>query len=106
MALIMKVFKFSFLLIVSMTATLATVGCGNSSGPDPKVEQVRVDQAVEMRKLFDSVGGDYAKLDAASKAKFEKYVGGTPADAEKTWASMKYGSGADASNQQQGARSQ
>lgn len=102
----MKVFKISFLLIVSMTATVATVGCGNSGGPDPKVEQARVDQAVEMRKLFDKVGGDYAKLDAADKAKFEKYVGGSPGDAEKTWATMKYGSGADVSAPPQGARPQ
>lgn len=93
----MKVFKISFLLIVSMAATMATVGCGESGGPDPKVEQARVDEALEMRKLFDKVGGDYAKLDEADKAKFIKYVGGSPADAEKTWASMKYGTVGDVS---------
>ena len=93
----MKIFKISFLLIVSMVATMAAVGCGDSGGPNPKVEQARVDEAVEMRKLFDNVGGDYAKLSAGDKAKFEKYVGGSPADAEKTWASMKYGAAGDVS---------
>lgn len=66
------------------------VGCGDSGGPDPKVETARVDQAVEMRKLFDNVGGDYAKLAPADKTKFETYAGGAEA-AKKTWDSMKYG---------------
>jgi hypothetical protein len=100
--MIMKIFRVSFLLLILGVTGLLTVGCGESGGPDPKIEQARVDEAVEMRKLFDKVGGDYSKLDASDKAKFEKYVG-KPAEAEKTWNSMKYGSAGDVSAPPSGA---
>lgn len=76
---------------------LAAVGCGESGGPDPKVEQARVSSAVEMRKLFENVGGDYSKLSPEDKAKFEKYSGG-PTEAEKTWQLMKVGPSGMSSN--------
>lgn len=86
----MKIFRILLPLLALGATGVATVGCGDSGGPDPKVEQARVDQALEMRKLFDKVGGDYAKLDPADKAAFEKYAGGAES-AQKTWTSMKFG---------------
>ena len=64
------------------------LGCGPSGGPDPKVEEARVNKAVEMRKLFDKAGGDYTKLDATDKAKFDEMAGG---DGQKAFNEMKNG---------------
>lgn len=81
------IFLFAFLALVPSLG-----GCGDSGGPDPKAQEARVATAMEMRKVFDAVGGDYTKVSAADKAAFEKFAGGGAA-AEKLWAEMKNGPG-------------
>lgn len=63
-------------------------GCGDSGGPNPKMEETRVNKAIEMRKLFDKAGGDYSKLDATDKASFDQMAGG---DGQKAFDEMKNG---------------
>jgi len=86
----MKTLKFCALILASATVGFWIVGCGDSGGPNPKVEEARVNTAIEMRKLFDKAGGDYTKLDATDKATFDNYAGG-PEAAQKTWSMMKNG---------------
>ncbi|RYG48022.1 hypothetical protein EON79_05700 [bacterium] len=74
------------LVLVSFGAVLS--GCGDSSGPDPSVEKARVNKSLEMRKIFDSVGGDYSKLQPADKTAFDAMAGG---DGQKMFDEMKNG---------------
>jgi hypothetical protein len=90
----MKPLNLSIACLALVGLGFSVVGCGDSGGPDPKKEEARLNSAVEMRKLFDKAGGDYAKLDATDKASFEKLAGGA-GEAEKTWNTMKNGSGAN-----------
>lgn len=69
-------------------------GCSEPAGPDPKVEQARMQSAQMLRGLFDGAGGDYSKLTADQKAEFVKANGGDEAKAEAAWKVMKYGSAA------------
>lgn len=83
----------SFSLLVVFMAVVGGVmlsGCG-SSGPDAQVETERVDNAKQMRSIFDNAGGDYEKLSAEDKAKFVKIFGGDEAKAKHSWDAMKNG---------------
>ena len=81
---------FRTLPLALLFAVGLVAGCGDSGGPDPKVEKTRMNSAVGMRALFDKAGGDYEKLDATDKAAFEKFAG---KDAQATWNAMRNGPG-------------
>lgn len=86
----MNILKLFFPALAVLGMGLFVAGCGDSAGPDPKTEQVRVDKAVKMRSIFDKAAGDSTKVDAADKAEFDKLAGGT-AEGEKAWNEMKTG---------------
>jgi hypothetical protein len=73
------------------------LGCGDSGGPDQKVETARVSSAKDMRSYFDRAGGDYSKLSEADRASFLQLVGGSEENAQKAWNAMKSGGAASAS---------
>jgi hypothetical protein len=86
--------KFVGLQIVSILACVVAtglVGCGDSGGPDPKVESARVDKAREMRSYFDKAKGDYGQLSAEDKAQYLKLFNGDQARGESVWNQMKNG---------------
>lgn len=82
----------SLLLVASYGATLT--GCSSgSSEPESIASADRVTELVEMRKLYDKVGGDWAALSPAEQEQYNKMAG----DAEKgktMWASMANPTGA------------
>lgn len=83
--------KISLLFLVLIGAAgLIAAGCGDSGGPDMKVEETRVGKATEMRRLFDKSGGDYSKLDATDKATIDKLAGSSE-EAQKSFSEMKTG---------------
>jgi hypothetical protein len=85
-------------LLILLVAMGVGAGCGNSGGPDPKVEAVRRDTLTNLRSYYDRAGGDYARLSAADKAEFVRACGGEK-QAEQTWALMKNGATARPPNQ-------
>jgi hypothetical protein len=80
--------------VLACVAAIGLIGCGDSGGPDPKVETARVDTAREMRSYFDKVRGDYNQLSADDKAKYLKLFDGDQSRAESVWNQMKNGPGA------------
>lgn len=73
---------------------LCVVACGGpEQGPNPATEAHRMETATRMRALFDSVKGDYSKLDAGGKAEFTRLCG-DEAKAQAAWNVMKNGSAA------------
>lgn len=80
-------------LLVFSFGSLISAGCGDSGGPDPKVESKRVVDLTAMRSFFDKVNGNYDDLSAEDKASFVKLCGGDEAKATTTWNAMKLGPG-------------
>lgn len=79
-----------FVVALAIAGSVVLSGCG-SSGPDTQVETERVDNAKQMRSIFDSAGGDYDKLSPEDKTKFVKIFGGDEAKAKHSWDAMKNG---------------
>jgi hypothetical protein len=87
----MKTMKFRYVLLTFLVTALW--GCGESGGPDPKVEAQRVEYAKSLRSYFDQAHGDYSQLTEADKAAFVK-LSGNETKAEENWKLMKEGPGA------------
>jgi len=86
----MKLLLLSVLALVSIGGI---AGCGDSGGPDPKVQTAMVDKAKTMREMFVKAGGDYDKLSAEDKAKWLKFCENDQNKAQDAWNGMKYGPG-------------
>jgi hypothetical protein len=87
----MKVTTSIFAACCLVTVLTALPGCGNSGGPDPKVESQRAENLGNMREYFTKANGNYDSLSAEDKAAFVKLCGGDQAKALTTWNAMKYG---------------
>lgn len=81
------------ILLTTLVAGALVVGCGESGGPDPKVESKRVVDLTAMRTIFDKANGNYESLSGTDKAEFLKLCGGDENKALTTWNAMKYGPG-------------
>jgi hypothetical protein len=76
--------------ILALFSVLILSGC-DSGGPDPKVESKRMDGALQLKQIFDSVSGDYDKLTAAQREEVIKLFNGSEDNAKRMWAYMKQG---------------
>lgn len=80
------------LLFLAIVGVLA--GCAENPGPNPATEAKRMENAQNIRSLFDKAHGDYTKLSSADRQLFIQAVGGDSGKAESAWNAMKYGSAA------------
>lgn len=82
----------------STLAVLPFAGCsGGSEKPASIASEERVNEIVEMRKIFDSVKGDWDSLSAEDKEKYTKLAGGAD-KAQTLWKNMGSPMGATPSN--------
>ncbi len=63
------------LLAVTSVAAFPLLGCSGSDKPEPIASPERVNQVVEMRKLFDKVKGNWNALSPEEQAQYTKYAG-------------------------------
>ncbi|MCW5940934.1 MAG: hypothetical protein KIS66_01795 [Fimbriimonadaceae bacterium] len=67
-------------LAIATLAFGALVGCNSGPGkPESIATEEKVSKAVEMRQMFDKVGGDWNKLTADEQKQFTEFAG----DAQK-----------------------
>lgn len=80
--------QFFTLLACSLVLGASLVGC-DSAGPDPKVEDNRLESATRVRELFDQTQGQYEKLSATEREELIKLFNGKEEDAKTSWDFMK-----------------
>lgn len=84
--------------ILTMAVGLSIAGCsGAADKPVSIASEERVNEIVEMRKIFDSVKGDWDALSAEDKEKYTKLAGGAD-KAQTLWKNMGSPMGAAPSN--------
>ena len=78
------------LILLALGMTGAIVGCG-AGGPQAveKASDQEVAKVAELRKIFDSVHGDYSQLSDAQKKTFLDYAKGDQHAVDQQWAFMK-----------------
>ena len=76
-------------LLLAASAIFMVVGCSTGPQQIETASKTEVSQMADLRKAFDSVGGDYNKLTDAQKKQFLDYSHGKQGDVDRLWASFK-----------------
>jgi len=71
-------------LLPLLAFVVTAFGCGGP-GPDPKVEDNRLEAAQKVRVAFDKVGGNYNALSAEEKGELLKLFDGNEQNLQQTW---------------------
>jgi hypothetical protein len=87
-------FNFGLVAVLAISVIGALVGgCGpDNSKPQSIASPQEVNNIVEMRKMFDSVQGDWNKLTPDQQAQYNK-LAGDPAKGKTLWDHMAHPSG-------------
>jgi len=86
----MKVFRTGAAVIAALgfVGLVATSGCSGDSGkPQSIASEERVQEIVEMRKIYDKSGGNWDALSAEDKAAYIK-LAGDEQKAKTMWTTM------------------
>lgn len=76
------------LAALSVSTLFVVAGCdGGSQAPQSIASEERVDQIVEMRKIYDKAGGKWENLTEADRAAYIK-MAGDEAQAKTMWTAM------------------
>jgi hypothetical protein len=79
--------KARHFLIVAIAASIAIAGCGSSNATVQQASAQKVDTAIQMRKYFDKVRGDFNSLSPTDQAAYNQ-LAGSAAEGKSTWAFM------------------
>lgn len=86
----MRVFSTNILVLgaLATSCSLSNSGCSSDGGkPQSIASDERVGQIVEMRKIFDKVGGKWDDLTPEDKATYTRFAG-DEAKAQTMWKGM------------------
>jgi len=86
--------KFAGLLLAVFLVAGPLTGCGAGKQPVEVASKQDVSAMENLRKSYDSVGGDYSKLSDDQKKQFLDFTKGNQAAVDSMWATMGRGVGA------------
>jgi len=75
-------------ILLALTTVSFTVGCGAGKQPVEVASQQDVDAVKDLRKAYDSAGGDYTKLTDFQKKQFLAFTKGDQAAVDSLWKTM------------------
>ncbi len=76
------------LILVAVVGVGSIVGCNSGPPAVEKASKEEVDKIVGLRKIFDSVHGDYSQLSPDQKKQFLDYCKGDQTKVDHMWAFM------------------